>query len=49
MTNVPAAFPPRLQGPGSDTAAFRSMLDLVELPLGAMRRVTWGELDLLLR
>jgi nitrite reductase/ring-hydroxylating ferredoxin subunit len=48
MTNVPAAFPPRLQAPGSDTASFRSMLDLAELPLGAMRRVTRGELDLLL-
>src|SRR6187431_2837927 len=47
MTDVPAAFPPRLQAPGSGTATFRSMLDLVELPPGTMRRVTRGDVDLL--
>jgi 3-phenylpropionate/trans-cinnamate dioxygenase ferredoxin subunit len=47
MTDVPAAFPRRLQAPGTDTATFRSMLDLVELPPGTMLRVTRGDIDLL--
>jgi nitrite reductase/ring-hydroxylating ferredoxin subunit len=48
MAMTPAPFPPRLQAVGSADAAFESMLPVGELPLGAMRRVTRGELDLLL-
>jgi nitrite reductase/ring-hydroxylating ferredoxin subunit len=44
----PAAYPPRLQAIGTDGAPFRPMLLLAELPVGAMRRVTVGELDILL-
>lgn len=44
----PAPFPPRLQAVGTDGAPYRVMLDLAELPEGAMRRVTVGELDVLL-
>jgi 3-phenylpropionate/trans-cinnamate dioxygenase ferredoxin subunit len=44
----PAAFPPRLQAAGTGDAPFRPMLDLAELPEGTMRRVTVGELDVLL-
>ena len=44
----PAAYPPRLQAIGTDDAPFRSMLSLADLPLGSMRRVTVGELDILL-
>jgi nitrite reductase/ring-hydroxylating ferredoxin subunit len=44
----PAPFPPRLQAVGTHGAPYRAMLDLAELPEGAMRRVTIGELDLLL-
>jgi nitrite reductase/ring-hydroxylating ferredoxin subunit len=44
----PAAYPPRLQAIGTDGAPFRSMLPVAELPVGSMRRVTVGELDVLL-
>jgi nitrite reductase/ring-hydroxylating ferredoxin subunit len=44
----PAAFPPHLQAIGTDGAPFRPMLEGGELPEGAMRRVTLGELDLVL-
>jgi nitrite reductase/ring-hydroxylating ferredoxin subunit len=47
-TEHPAAYPPRLQAVGTVGAAFRPMLRLSELPLGSMRRVTVGELDVLL-
>jgi nitrite reductase/ring-hydroxylating ferredoxin subunit len=43
-----APFPPRLQAVGTQDAPYRAMLELAELPKGAMRRVTIGELDLLL-
>ena len=43
-----AAFPPRLQAVGTDDAPYRPMLPTVELPIDAMRRVSIGELDLLL-
>jgi 3-phenylpropionate/trans-cinnamate dioxygenase ferredoxin subunit len=43
-----AAFPPRLQAVGTGDAPFRPMLDLADLPEGTMRRVTVGELDVLL-
>ena len=48
MTDSPAAFPPRLQAPGTDVASYRPLLDLAELPLGTMRRVSRGDLDVLL-
>lgn len=48
MDPSPAAFPPRLQAVGTHGAPYRAMLDVAELPEGTMRRVTVGELDLLL-
>ena len=45
---APAAFPPHLQAPGTDTGPWEPLLDAAELPLGSMRRVTRGELDILL-
>jgi nitrite reductase/ring-hydroxylating ferredoxin subunit len=46
----PAAFPPSLLALGVDAAAprFETVLATSQLPAGAMRRVTRGELDLLL-
>jgi nitrite reductase/ring-hydroxylating ferredoxin subunit len=46
--SAPAAFPLRLQAVGTVDAPFRPMLPVDALPEGAMRRVTIGELDLLL-
>ena len=48
MEPSPAPFPPRLKAVGTDAAPYRAMLDLAELPEGEMRRVTVGELDVLL-
>jgi nitrite reductase/ring-hydroxylating ferredoxin subunit len=48
MAMTPAPFRPRLQAAGTVDAPFESMLAVGELPLGAMRRVTRGELDVLL-
>jgi nitrite reductase/ring-hydroxylating ferredoxin subunit len=45
---APAAFPPRLQAVGTISAPFRPLLPVDDLPGGTMRRVTIGELDLLL-
>ena len=42
------AFPPPLLAPGSDGAPFAPALPLAELPAGAMRRVTFGDVDVLL-
>jgi nitrite reductase/ring-hydroxylating ferredoxin subunit len=48
-TDVQAApFPPRLQAIGTAGAPFRRLLEVAALPTGTMRRVTVGELDLLL-
>jgi len=44
----PATFPLRLQAIGTADAPYRPMLALAELPEGTMRRVTIGELDVLL-
>jgi 3-phenylpropionate/trans-cinnamate dioxygenase ferredoxin subunit len=44
----PAAFPPHLLAPGVVAGAFEPLLDVAALPPGAMRRVTRGDLDLLL-
>ncbi len=47
-TATPAPYPIHLQAPGTDPGAFQAVLDLAELPPGAMRRVSRGDLDLLL-
>src|SRR4051812_187901 len=44
----PADFPIALTAVGSRDAAFQPVLDAADLPDGTMRRVTRGELDLLL-
>jgi 3-phenylpropionate/trans-cinnamate dioxygenase ferredoxin subunit len=44
----PAPIPPGLTAPGAAGAPFRPTVTVAELPLGAMRRVTFGDLDLLL-
>jgi nitrite reductase/ring-hydroxylating ferredoxin subunit len=43
-----AAYPPHLAAPGASSAAFEPVLDVAELPEGVMRRVTRGDLDVLL-
>jgi len=48
MEPRPATFPPDLAALGSADAAFEPVLDLEELPDGAMRRISRGELDILL-
>jgi nitrite reductase/ring-hydroxylating ferredoxin subunit len=48
VSTIAAAFPPRLQALGTTQAPFRALARLTELPEGAMRRVTVGELDILL-
>lgn len=42
-----APIPPGLTAVGAATAPFRQAIDLDELPAGAMRRVTFGDLDIL--
>jgi 3-phenylpropionate/trans-cinnamate dioxygenase ferredoxin subunit len=42
------AFPPRLQAIGTTHAPFVDLLALADLPVGAMERVSRGELDVLL-
>ena len=44
----PAAFPATLRAPGTDGAPFDGVLDVADLPPGAMRRVTRGETDVLI-
>ncbi len=48
MTDRPAPFPPHLQAAGTHTARFEWLLALADLPQGTMRRVSRGDLDLLL-
>lgn len=50
MSVIPAPFPPRLLAPGVDREApdFRAVLGVGDLPPGTMRRVTHGDLDILL-
>jgi 3-phenylpropionate/trans-cinnamate dioxygenase ferredoxin subunit len=44
-----APFPPHLLAPGVDDASpFQDLLDVADLPLGTMRRVSRGDLDVLL-
>ena len=45
---IPAAFPLELIAPGSDDAEFVDGGALAELPEGAMRRVSHGDLDVLI-
>lgn len=49
MNDIPAAapYPASLQAPGTDDAPFATVLTLDDLPPGAMRRVTRGDLDIL--
>jgi len=47
MPMTPAPFRPRLRAAGTVDAPFEPMLAVGELPEGAMRRVSRGELDLL--
>ena len=42
------SFPPRLRANGADSAPFAEVLGVEELPPGTMRRVTIGDLDVLL-
>lgn len=44
----PLPFLPHLQAPGTAEASFEAVIALDELPLGVMRRVTRGDLDVLL-
>ncbi len=48
MTAEAAPFPARLAAPGTAGAPFEAVLAVSELPRGAMRRVSRGELDVLL-
>lgn len=48
MDPRPAPFPPSLIAPGSVDTGFVAVLDASELPRGTMRRVTSGDLDILL-
>jgi len=50
MTLTPAPFPPRLLAPGvdRDDPDFQVVLDAGALPPGTLRRVTIGDLDVLL-
>jgi 3-phenylpropionate/trans-cinnamate dioxygenase ferredoxin subunit len=47
MDDRPAAFRPELLAAGTAGTAFEPLLALDELPSGAMRRVSLGDLDLL--
>jgi nitrite reductase/ring-hydroxylating ferredoxin subunit len=48
MAPLPAPFPAHLQAIGTQDAPFEPVLGLDELPPGTLRRVSRGELDLLL-
>lgn len=48
MDPRPAPFPPHLRTPGTDGAPFEPLLDAAGLPPGTMRRVSRGDLDVLL-
>ena len=44
---APAPYPPHLRAPGTDGAPWEPLLDAADVPPGSMRRVTRGELDVL--
>ncbi|HSO28989.1 MAG TPA: Rieske 2Fe-2S domain-containing protein [Candidatus Sulfomarinibacteraceae bacterium] len=48
LATVPAPIPAGLTAPGVDGAPFVLAMAATELPPGSMRRVTFGDLDLLL-
>jgi nitrite reductase/ring-hydroxylating ferredoxin subunit len=48
MDQHPASFPPTLAAPGTDGAPFVAAFDVADLPRGSMRRVTRGDLDVLI-
>jgi nitrite reductase/ring-hydroxylating ferredoxin subunit len=48
MDQRPAPVPATLTAPGSDGAPFVAVADVADLPSGSMRRVTRGDLDILL-
>ena len=45
---VAGPFPPRLRASGTSHAAFQPILPAADLPAGSMRRVSRGDLDILL-
>lgn len=45
---IPAAFPPDLAAPGTTDATFVAAIPLADLPEGAMRRLSRGDLDVLI-
>ena len=45
---VVAAVPPLLVAPGADAATYMAVLDAADLPPGTMRRISRGDLDVLL-
>ena len=47
-TAAPAPYPAHLQAPGTADAVFHDVLGVADLPVGALRRVTHGDLDILL-
>ena len=48
MDPIPAPIPPGLAVPGTDNALFEPFLDVVDLQPGSMRRLTRGDLDILI-
>ncbi len=48
MNPTLAAIPAGLQAPGTHDAPFEPILDVAELPVGALVRISRGDLDLLL-
>ena len=48
MPPAPAPYPPHLQAPGTSGAAFHPVASIEDLPEGALRRVTFDDLDVLL-
>jgi nitrite reductase/ring-hydroxylating ferredoxin subunit len=49
MTEPTAAtFPAHLQAPGTTESPYEAVIDVADLPEGAMRRVSRGDLDILL-
>ena len=48
MDQHAAPFPPGLAAPGTDGAPYVAALDVADLPAGSMRRVTRGDLDVLI-